>query len=36
MEAEFYEVDLKWKKDRIGEIASCIYTSTLEIIKNNL
>jgi len=31
MEAEFYEVDLKWKQDRIGEISSPILSSTIEV-----
>ncbi len=31
MEAEFYEVDLKWKQDRIGEISSPVLSSTIEV-----
>ena len=31
MEAEFYEVDLRWKQDRIGEISSPVLTSALEV-----
>jgi peroxiredoxin-like protein len=31
MEAEFYEVDLKWKQDRIGEISSPVLPSSIEV-----
>ena len=34
MEAEFYEVDLKLKQDRIGKIFSPILSSSLEVIDN--
>lgn len=31
MEAEFYEVDLQWKQDRIGEISSPVLSSSIEV-----